>query len=249
MITNERDYVALAAANTRDQQAVIKLQSCLEDPKLCEREKLWVEEEMTGNQEAIANRLREMATWDAEHNADRKGTWIPLYSGYRIWLEDPRPQDIRIEDIAHALANLCRYGGQAKKFYSVAQHSVIGSWLISEPYKKAFLVHDATETYLSDVITPLKRILGDVYKSLEARMMQVVYQHFNLPLDEQTHKAVKHIDDVMLCTEIRDVTTTGYLRTVDRLARVPGDMRIEEFWLPDRAEMEFKKRYHQLFED
>jgi hypothetical protein len=47
----------------------------------------------------------------------RIGGWIQLASGGRIHPLDPRPNEIYIEDIAHALSNLCRYGGHSKFHY------------------------------------------------------------------------------------------------------------------------------------
>lgn len=49
---------------------------------------------------------------------------LTLSSGHSLDLSDPRPQDIRVEDIAAALAKICRFGAQPTSFYSVAQHAV-----------------------------------------------------------------------------------------------------------------------------
>jgi hypothetical protein len=54
---------------------------------------------------------------------------ILTFSGHRFWPLDPRPHDIRIEDISHALANQSRFGGHCRIFYSIAQHSVLVSEL------------------------------------------------------------------------------------------------------------------------
>ena len=55
---------------------------------------------------------------------DRLDGFIGTFSGLRFWPLDPDPAKILIEDIAHALAHQCRFGGHASKFYSVAEHSV-----------------------------------------------------------------------------------------------------------------------------
>jgi hypothetical protein len=49
--------------------------------------------------------------------------WIQTYTGKKFWPLDPRPEDVDIEDIAHALAMQCRFGGHCLRFYSNAEHS------------------------------------------------------------------------------------------------------------------------------
>ena len=50
--------------------------------------------------------------------------WIQTFTGKRMYPLDPKPEDICIEDIAHALSNICRFTGHTKKFYSVGEHSI-----------------------------------------------------------------------------------------------------------------------------
>lgn len=50
---------------------------------------------------------------------------IQTYTGRKFWPLDPRPEDVCIEDIAHALSLKCRFGGHCKRFYSVAQHGAL----------------------------------------------------------------------------------------------------------------------------
>jgi hypothetical protein len=47
----------------------------------------------------------------------RNGDWIQTYSGKKFWPLDPRPEEIFVEDIVHALSVLCRYGGHCTSFY------------------------------------------------------------------------------------------------------------------------------------
>lgn len=48
---------------------------------------------------------------------ERFGDWLQTYSGRKFYPLDPRPEDVVIEDIAHALANTCRYAGHSLTFY------------------------------------------------------------------------------------------------------------------------------------
>ena len=58
-------------------------------------------------------------------NISRLGDWIQVHSGGKFWPLDPRADEVRIGDIAHALSLICRFTGHTKSFYSVAQHSVL----------------------------------------------------------------------------------------------------------------------------
>jgi hypothetical protein len=42
---------------------------------------------------------------------ERQGSWMQTATGRAYWPVDPRGEDVCIEDIAHALGHLCRYGG------------------------------------------------------------------------------------------------------------------------------------------
>src|SRR5438128_12538670 len=84
-----------------------------------------------------------------------RGDWMQTYTGRAFYPLDPRLDDICIEDIAHALSMLCRYGGQCQEFYSVAEHSVLMSYAVNPQHALWALLHDATESYMGDLIRPL----------------------------------------------------------------------------------------------
>src|ERR1700683_336889 len=91
----------------------------------------------------------------ARSMADR-GAWIVTFSGRRFYVLDPRPSDVRIEDIAHSLSLQCRFNGHVKNFYSVAQHSVLVSERCDPADALYGLLHDASEAYIGDMSAPLK---------------------------------------------------------------------------------------------
>lgn len=45
--------------------------------------------------------------------------WMQTYTGRAFYPLNPQPAHVDLEDIAHGLANLCRYGGQCRTFYCV----------------------------------------------------------------------------------------------------------------------------------
>ena len=135
-----------------------------------------------------------------------RGDWISTHSGLPFWPSDPQPADVRIEDIAHALSQLCRFAGHTKSFYSVGQHSVLVS-LICDPQDALWgLLHDASEAYLCDLARPVKHteaLAG--YRALEERVQAAVAQKFGLPLEMP--RSVKEADQALLRLEQRDLMT------------------------------------------
>lgn len=127
---------------------------------------------------------------------------ISTRSGRRIYLHNPSPSQILIDDIAHGLAHQCRFNGQTNKFYSVAQHSVIVSSILPPELKLAGLLHDAAEAYLGDIVQPLKELLPE-FAQIESRFAKVIGDRFNVDLNH--NEAIKKADLVALATERRDL--------------------------------------------
>lgn len=132
----------------------------------------------------------------------RKGDWIQTYSGKQFWPIDPRPEDICMEDVAHALSLICRFSGHCRRFYSVAQHSVLVSELVEPEFALWGLLHDASEAYLSDIARPVKPYLAN-YQELELGIEKCIAERFDLVWPMPA--AVKKADSIMLATEARDL--------------------------------------------
>ncbi len=112
-----------------------------------------------------------------------------MLSGRRLDLLDPSPLDVEVEDIAHGLARVARWNGQTDgaHIYSVAQHSLLVETLahqrarLTRRHRLVVLLHDAPEYVIGDMISPFKAIIGDSYKSVEARLLAAIHLRFGLP--------------------------------------------------------------------
>jgi 5'-deoxynucleotidase YfbR-like HD superfamily hydrolase len=110
------------------------------------------------------------------------GPWLGTNTGKVISLIKPDPEQITIDDIATGLSNACRFNGQLKYWYSVAEHSIHVAELVPKEYKLQALLHDATEAYICDVPTPLKRTLGEAYASVERVLAGAIGTKFGVDL-------------------------------------------------------------------
>lgn len=144
---------------------------------------------------------------------DRRGNWIQTASGRRFWPLDPRPDEVHLEDIAHALAHLCRFCGHVRAFYSVAQHSVHVSRLVPPDLALHGLLHDAAEAYAGDVTLPLKlglRGSTTAYDAIEDALELAIEARFGLrELSTEERAAIKTADRRALSTERRDLMDPG----------------------------------------
>lgn len=167
---------------------------------------------------------------------------IQTASGRYANLVAPLPHHINIGDIAHALSNICRFGGHTREFYSVAQHSVLVSRFVPPEHALPALLHDAPEAYVGDVILPLKRLLPD-YRAIEASIWRVIASNFGLPVD--LPRCVKRADLVLLATERRDLMNEQDTpwTVLDGVVPLPEPI---DPWTPSHARAEFVMRYWEL---
>lgn len=127
-----------------------------------------------------------------------KGPTILLKSGNYFDLLDPFASRFGIQDIAHGLSLTCRFAGQCKQFYSVAEHSWHASFLVAPEFKLAALMHDAAEAFLGDVTRPLKSLLPE-YKRIEANVEAAIAERFAIV--GMHSDAVKRVDASLLAAE------------------------------------------------
>lgn len=157
-------------------------------------------------------------------------TYISTYLGNRFYLLNPRIDDVVIEDIAHGLAYQCRFNGQTRTFYSVAQHSIIVAELVPAEQRLAALLHDAAEAYLGDMVKPLKLLLPE-FSSIEFQVSSIIATKFGLPGFD--FPEIKRADLIALATEKRDLmpySTESWesLRGINPLSQIIEPMSPEE---------------------
>jgi uncharacterized protein len=176
-------------------------------------------------------------------SASRGSNWIQTFSGKRFWPLEPSAADVDIHDIAHALSLICRFTGHVRRFYSVAQHAVAVSAIVSPQNALAGLLHDAAEAYLADVARPAKAGIPGL-KDIELAIERAVFERFGLPWPPAPE--IKAADDRLLATERRDLLGpcespwAPYWDTVKPLAH-----RIDA-WDPGHAERRFLQRFFEL---
>lgn len=132
--------------------------------------------------------------------------YITTYMKIHFEPLNPNPDDIRIEDIAHAQSLMTRANGHFPEFYSVAQHSIAcaaeGEARGYSPRMiLACLLHDASEAYLSDITRPVKSVLGG-YQVIEKNLQEAIYKKFlAMPLSDKENTMIKVVDDACLYYE------------------------------------------------
>jgi hypothetical protein len=174
-----------------------------------------------------------MKAWEESGGeVGRYGNWTMTHTGRKFWPLDPRPEDIAIEDIAHALSHICRYGGHCNEFYSVAEHSVLMSLKVSPENKLWALLHDATEAYLMDLPRPIKPYLPG-YAEYEAKLMKCIAERYSLPYEMPDE--VKDADNRIILDEMKQ--NMSYVPDKYKIMEPLGV--ILENWNPAEAKQTF----------
>lgn len=185
---------------------------------------------------------------------------IATYTGRLVDFLNPDRNQICIMDIAHALANICRYNGHTSRFYSVAEHCVRMSFL--EGDKLAYLLHDAAEAYIGDIPSPQKpylRILGPSegndwpFREIERGIQQVIGSALGIPdlVERTTTREVKRRDTQLFAEEVdtlmSDKAQDLYALWIPvDLERIPIDFAQHPYG--ENYKSAFLRRYYELKE-
>lgn len=156
------------------------------------------------------------------------------FSGGRFWPLDPRPEDINIYDVAHSLAMSCRFNGHCIRFYSIAEHSCHIYDKTSKENKRWAILHDAPESFMGDMVNPLKKFMPN-FRTAEDRIMDLICERWGMPkeMPEEVHR----LDRAIVRDEIVNMKTHG-----DWNIPPEGIGADIQCWSPERAEEEFLSR-------
>lgn len=176
------------------------------------------------------------------------GATITTFTGLEFDPLNPRPDTIRIEDIAHALSLLCRGNGHCKTFYSVGQHCIAAAQeALARGYGRrtalGALLHDAAECYLSDVPHPYKTSMPR-YRELEDALLAAIFRKFlggPLPAAEEQH--IRQIDRALMYSDLHHLMEHPENREMEGTLRRKTDYTVRPF---QEVEQEYLELYRKL---
>lgn len=164
------------------------------------------------------------------------------FSGRTVDLENPDLSAFDITDIARPLAYQCRFVGNTIAFYSVAQHSVLASYLAPKGFEYDALMHDAEEAFTGDWPTPWKvRIGRAAIEDAVAPLKREIAERFGTRYPQP--KEVKLADQRALATELRDLCAPHRVNWKD--LPCPAVEPIQAL-APEDALRSFLQRYQEL---
>lgn len=135
-------------------------------------------------------------------DSNPKNTAISTYNGNIFDIMDPGTWVFDLNDIAHALSNICRFAGHVDH-YSVGEHCLrVADHLAKETQEPevilAGLLHDASEAYLLDIPRPWKsevRIGAQTYIEVEDQINEQLMTQFGcIEAWHNAHDAIKAAD-------------------------------------------------------
>lgn len=170
-----------------------------------------------------------------------RGPTITLRSGAEFDLLDPWGSEFTLHDVAHGLAHVCRYAGQCRGFYSVAEHSILVSEVATGCELQA-LMHDAAEAFLGDVTRPLKQLLPE-YREIETNVQAAILARFGI--ESSACSTVKSADLRVLAAEQQQIMPPGTNAWAARSGVSPAPIEVR-FLRPEVAYERFLRRYAAL---
>jgi hypothetical protein len=169
--------------------------------------------------------------------------FIETYTGRAFYPLAPNIEAVSIIDIAHALANQCRYSGHTAFFYPTAQHCCLLAGYVVKTGGRAIdalqiLMHDAAEAYLIDMPRPVKQHMP-VFRQWDHSINKVIRSWMdwdNLPIPTWQDE----LDSRIIADERAQLMSRSGNDWGHQMA--PLGVRIEP-WTPEEAEKAFLIQY------
>lgn len=129
--------------------------------------------------------------------------FIETCSGKALCFHEPSEDSINLYDIVTGLSQICRWNGQCKTFYNIAQHSInvykiakTMGWSVQ--VQLYCLLHDAAEAYIGDFSRPLKAFLPQI-RDIEFKILRKIFKKLGIS-EPNTNQwsVVKFCDDLIL---------------------------------------------------
>jgi hypothetical protein len=177
--------------------------------------------------------------------------WFQTFTGRRFPINHPKPELVDIVDIAHALAHICRYGGHCRRFYSVAEHSVMIATYArdvehrSKAQVRHALLHDAAEAYTGDIKRPVKNAVPAIRQAVR-KVEAVVAGALGIPIDKpqwlvDLDTRIVADEKTALLGHPRDGTLWGH----EARGILPLGMTVHG-WVPEHAKAYFLNFYQEI---
>lgn len=173
---------------------------------------------------------------------------ILTYTNVKFYPLEPVAEDIKIEDIAHSLSLMTRANGHLKHFYSVAQHAIncykeAKARGYSERVQLGCLMHDASESYISDLTRPVKSLLSE-YFVIEEKLQRLIYEKYGLgDLSEEEQLQIRLVDDVILYYEFIELMGAPVVPGIPPEVVMDHDFSLRDF---GDVEKEFRNVFDLL---
>lgn len=233
---------------TEEEELLQQYEQLAEDREwaLCAIQDYRVELDMIAEERAaVVEKLEELGCTSMTSSYDDTPTVVECHSGALFDFLDPKPEQIRIDDIARSLAYTYRWRGQTTHHISVAQHSVLVSRHVRNngfdyQIQMQALLHDAAEAYTGDVPKPVKQHLPD-FQAMELLIERAIFDRFNVshPMSPIVRIADSHVGR----WEYRDLMPGTFYD--DPIGNPP----VMDVWHPGAAMHQFLFLFWELSEE
>ena len=171
--------------------------------------------------------------------------YIQTFSGLSFDPMNLSVDSIDVIDIAHSLSLQCRWKGHCTRYFSVAEHSVLMSEVVSKEAALYALLHDLSESFIGDCPRPFKPLFPN-FKELEQQIRRTFDLKYGLEIPN------KEIIEEIKCADLRMLATERYqnLRYTGIEWEILKDIKpyliCLGYWSPDLAEYRFLARFKEL---